>query len=479
MMNYFSSFLATVFCSFFITGASSQSLVKIDGQFTDVKSQPLLLAYYLGSKQYIKDTVQLDEKGKFSFAYPELLEQGIYLFVLPDQGNKYAEFLVTNDQQFSVKAKFFDFTKTAMFTGSEDNAFFMDYLKKIDGFRKKEEKWLAVKERHSINITGDSMKLAEEAIRQNDAAYKSYKKELFSKHPNTFLVKLLHYSERPEVPETGTNEEKYYYYKAHIFDNIDWSFDGILRSPSYEGLLTYYIDELTVQQPDSIIAACDFILQKTRVNDDIFKYTLIELVNKYARSTTICFDKIYVHLVDNYYVKGQAFWLNPANEEDKASLKRMEDNANRLKPVLCGSYAYNFNLADDKGAKHELRKIAGERTILVFWASDCHKCEAFMKELAKITDLCEKKGVAIVSVDNGTDTKLWKEKLQKYAVKNMLALTSSSSEELQTLIDQYDIYSTPTVFLLDKEKKILYKKLEVDQIKELVEGLPDQNRKDQ
>src|SRR3989344_4511033 len=215
------------------------------------------------------------------------------------------------------------------------------------------------------------------------------------------------------------------------------------------------------------------ILQKTKENDDLFKYTLIQLTNKYARSTTICFDAIYVHLVENYYLKGQAFWLNGTDEESKVQLKKMKENAERLKPVLCGNYAYNFTLADEKGKKHELRKISGERTILLFWASDCHRCEAFMKELAAITDLCEKKGVTIVSVDNGADGKLWREKLEKYPVKNMLALTSSGSEEQTFLIEQFDLYSTPLAFFLDKDKKILYKKLDVEQIKNIVERLPD------
>ena len=78
-----------------------------------------------------------------------------------------------------------------------------------------------------------------------------------------------------------------------------------------------------------------------------------------------------------------------------------------------------------------------------------------------------------MSVDNGTDGNLWRQKLQKYPVKNMIALTSSSSEELAILIEQFDLYSTPVAFLLDKDKKILYKKLDVAQIKEIVGQLPD------
>ncbi|OGS78970.1 MAG: hypothetical protein A3D31_03080 [Candidatus Fluviicola riflensis] len=470
-MHYFSLVLA-VCCSFFTTGIYSQSLVQISGQLEDIHSEPIMLAYYLGDKQYIEDTVEIDANGKFIFTYPELLEQGVYLFYFPGN-SRYVEFILGDDQQFSVKGKLSDFTKTAKFSGSTDNTLFYGYLNKLETFKEKDEKWSAVKSRHTLNGNADSLKVADEMIQQNGDAYKVYKKQFLEKNANSFLEKLLRFNERPDVPETLTQEEKYYYYKNHIFDNLDWSFDGVLRSPNYESLLTEFIDKLTPQTPDSIIIACDLILQKTKENDDLFKYTLIQLTNKYARSTTICFDAIYVHLVENYYLKGQAFWLNGTDEESKVQLKKMKENAERLKPVLCGNYAYNFTLADEKGKKHELRKISGERTILLFWASDCHRCEAFMKELAAITDLCEKKGVTIVSVDNGADGKLWREKLEKYPVKNMLALTSSGSEEQTLLIEQFDLYSTPLAFFLDKDKKILYKKLDVEQIKNIVERLPD------
>lgn len=473
MMMSSPSFVLAVLCSFFATGIYSQSLVQISGQFSDVKSEPVILGYYLGSKQYAKDTVQADAKGKFTFAYPELMEQGLYLLYFPNQDNKYVEFFVTDDQQFSVKGKLSDFVKTAAFSGSTDNTLFYSHMNKLEIFRNKEEKWQAVKARHGVDGNIDSTKMADDAIQQNSDAYKVYKEEFFRKNPNSFLTKLMRFSERPAIPEALSREEKYYYYKSHFFDGIDWSFTGVLRSPNYQSLLTEYIDNLTVQQPDSIIASCEILLQKTNVNDELFKFTLIELVNKYARSTTVCFDAIYVYLVETYYLTGRAPWMNGSDEESKANLNKMKENAARLKPVLCGSYAYNFNLPDEKGTKHELQKIAGERTILVFWASDCHKCEAFMKELATITDLCAKKGVAIVSVDNGTNPTLWKQKLEKYQVKNMLALTSPNSEELTVLIDQYDLYATPVAYFLDKDKKIVYKKLEVDQLKDIIERLPD------
>ena len=36
--------------------------------------------------------------------------------------------------------------------------------------------------------------------------------------------------------------------------------------------------------------------------------------------------------------------------------------------------------------------------------------------------------------------------------------------------DKYDIYSTPTIYILDKDKKIIAKRLDVEKIQEFIEG---------
>ena len=49
------------------------------------------LAYHLGDKQYLKDTLKLDRKGYGRISGKEKLQQGIYMIVLP--GKKYFEIL--------------------------------------------------------------------------------------------------------------------------------------------------------------------------------------------------------------------------------------------------------------------------------------------------------------------------------------------------------------------------------------------------
>ncbi len=100
----------------------------IDITIKDLPDSTLFLAFHLGDKQYIKDTIRLDQAGHGILQGQELLPQGIYMIVLP--GKKYFEFLITDKQRFSISCLFSDYFHTLKFTGSQENSAFVDYQKK-------------------------------------------------------------------------------------------------------------------------------------------------------------------------------------------------------------------------------------------------------------------------------------------------------------------------------------------------------------
>ena len=68
------------------------------------------LAYHLGDKQYLKDSLKIDKSGHGVFMGPEALPGGIYMIVLP--GRKYFEMLISDDQVFSLTCTYKDYFKT-------------------------------------------------------------------------------------------------------------------------------------------------------------------------------------------------------------------------------------------------------------------------------------------------------------------------------------------------------------------------------
>lgn len=64
--------------------ACSQSY-KIDVEISDLPNQDIYLGYYYGDKTYVSDTITLDSNGKGSFQADSLLDEGLYLVVMPSK----------------------------------------------------------------------------------------------------------------------------------------------------------------------------------------------------------------------------------------------------------------------------------------------------------------------------------------------------------------------------------------------------------
>ena len=450
------SFLLLLFLSA-IFPLIAQTAVNMQFQINGLNAgDSVLLAYYFGEKQYVKDTAKADAKGKLHFSYNEPLDQGMYMLVFPADANKFVEFIVDADQQFEMTAKKSNLVETATFKGSEENTLFYSYLRKINAFKAEAD-------------GADSLKTL--AV---DASYKAFKKDLISKHPKSFTAKLLAFQDRPEIPESMSDKKQiFYYYRSHFFDGKDFSFTPITRTPSYHSLLNEYLENLTVQSPDSLIVSCDLLLSKVKQNKELFKYTLITLTNKYAASKTICFDNIYVHLVDQYYLSGRAFWLNNDVKEDQQTLQRMKERVDRLRHIQCGKPVVDFTLQDEKGEKHSLYEVESPLTLLMFWSTDCQHCEQEIKKMNNLEPLLKRKGVTFVTVADGTNKELWMKKKATFPVKEILALMSTESSVVLSLVENYDIYTTPTFFLLDADKKLIYKKFMVENLNQILENYPD------
>ena len=126
--------------------------------------------------------------------------------------------------------------------------------------------------------------------------------------------------------------------------------------------------------------------------------------------------------------------------------------ASLLKGTLIGAVAPDFEL--EKGGL-KLSSIKSDYILLVFWASWCPHCAQLLPEVRNLTDsVREKLTTVAISVDS--DTSRWK----TFVTDNQLMNWHNTSElkGWQGVTPKlYNIYATPSLFLLDKERKILAK----------------------
>ncbi|MEZ4996936.1 MAG: DUF5106 domain-containing protein [Bacteroidales bacterium] len=106
-------------------------------------------------------------------------------------------------------------------------------------------------------------------------------------------------------PDSVSRLLSYNSYKEHFFDNTDFSEPGLIRSPVLGNRLDQFFRQVVIQMPDSIIKEADRLLEMSSVNDDVFQYVAVWLMNKYASSEIMGHDAVVVHLADRVYLSGR------------------------------------------------------------------------------------------------------------------------------------------------------------------------------
>ena len=435
-----------------------QIKVKVD----NYESTKLILGYQYGGKQYIRDTVEINEDGAFVFDGEEPLNEGLYLVVLqPD--NKSIQFMADGDNQhfnMSFDGKEEQLANSVKFKGSKLNDKYYTYLRYLN--TKVPEKMALQEKYQTFKDNKAEVAKLQESLKAIDLEVRAYHEELVTKNPLNLLGRLVNARLDPQVPEfTGDDidVQRYLYYKKHYFDNIDLQDEGLIRAGVLFQKVEYYVKNLTPQMPDSINQTLDYILAKTDGTNN-FKFFLINYLNEYAASKIVGMDAVYVHLVENYYAKGKADW---ASEE---SLKKMVDNAKTLKPILIGKTAPDIRFKTKENQQISIHELDADYTVLFFWDPDCSHCKKSMPDMISFHDKFQPKGVEVLGIctkvgENDEMKKCW----DTVEEKEMGRWINVADQYLQSGYKKtYDITSTPRIFILDKDKKIVMKGIGAEQL---------------
>jgi len=491
-------FLAFVFC-FSAIYANAQSGYDITINLKNCNDTIAFLTFYQFDKTLIKDTCKTIKNGRIVFKGKSKLDKGIYTLVSQKKTIYFDFFIDDQTQKLEINS---DLAKTDLeelvaVNSPLENEFF-EYIKFINKQNKEFQDY-----RTSINVkTKKDTLLLNDKQKELDIKIQGYEQSFLDKNKTTFIAEVLNIKMEKalkDIPKASNGRPdsivSYKYYKNHYWDNVDFKEDATMRNPFFFTKLKKYFTSVIQSHPDSVNVEVDRILDKTKQGSLLYKYMLAHLTYTYETSNIMGIDKVFVHISDKYFKTGKAVGIY----DDESVINRIIKRADALRPLLIGSVAPDLSMikAEDypivKKMAFEAAKTSDEATkvyyanegtltkmfnhlysvnadfiVLVFWDVDCGHCQKEIPKLIKLYNELkqEKKNLKVYSVYTLHEG----DKYLKYIADNGLQdwINVYDGAHINNVTVKYDVYSTPVIYILDKNKKIKAKRIGVEQIKDVI-----------
>ena len=281
----------------------------------------------------------------------------------------------------------------------------------------------------------------------------------------------------PEVPPGSSHpggkydsNYAYQYYKSNYWNGISFADERLVRTPFFELKLEKYYKELVFPQADSIKKEIDGMLLQARPNKEMFKYLLVHFVQKYINPEYMGQDAVFVHLFEKYVNTGQADFFTAQYKD------YMTKRAYSLMANLIGQPAAPLDLVDTAGRSLPLYSIQSDYTVICFWDPGCSHCQEVVPKVDSIYKAKWKnQGVAVYGVKTDGTKEDWLKFINEKKLSGWLHVHQLPEQQAaETAAGRagykqlYDVYQTPILYLLDKEKRIVAKKLTYLQIDEVM-----------
>lgn len=262
---------------------------------------------------------------------------------------------------------------------------------------------------------------------------------------------------RPEIPLMMTApQQRAFYYVNHYWDGYSLADTAFIHSKDTEQLYANFIDALQYVNTAESRFALKNMMSLMEADSTAYAHFCI-LNDKYL------YDPNSPMRNEEYYI--------PVLEQMLASTRLTELDkirpADRLKQALKnrpGMKAANFSYVTPKGKTGRMSGIKADYTLLFFYDPDCTNCRKYEQILSEMPAFLEmqKKGIIrVLAVYPDEDENEWLVNSSHMPRGWIVGWNKQGDIRSKTL---YEICATPTLYLLDKQKKVILKDASMEQL---------------
>lgn len=435
------------------------------------KDTRIYLASYYGDRIFRVDSTETDAQGRATLAGDSPLDKGFYLLYLDK--DHYFDFLVGKDQTFSILGGFQN-GESQNFSGAPETEAFQEYQRFLAQQRKIQMNLQQEMQKYHSNP--DSAKQIRNRMMALNDQMQNYWDKQADKYKGTLYADFMRFMVIPhpgdiKVPAGVSNPDsvkwakEYAFRRDHFWDNFNFAQEGLIRTPLIKNRLDTYFDKVLIQNPDSIIGPAKKLIDKSKANDNVFRFMADYVLTHSANSQVMGMDKVFVKIADAYFLNGKASWA------DSTMMAKIRNKVYVTRPNLIGNTAPELKLPNAEGQYFSLHQVDAKYTILYFWEPDCNHCKEQTPVLYdKVYKELHPKGVEVYAVLTQPDEKAdWQKFIDDHGLYDWINVWDP--DMISNFHALYDVHSTPTLYILDKNKKIIAKRLDVTTAGDLLEKL--------
>lgn len=436
-------------------------------------NQKVILANYFEGKVYAVDTAQLNTSGKGAFQKNnKKLARGMYLLLFSP--SNYFDLIIGDHQHFSILTDTLNILETIRFEGSPENQAFLEFQQFMTAQNRKTKQLSDALNKDPNKNSPEVRKKYTGQFHQADQEVRAYIAHICKQYPGSALAIFANFTLSPsipdyskEVPEDAKDrnieiqKRGYLYNKAHYWDYTDFKDSTLIRTPIFKNKLDDYFNNMILMHPDTVYKEAVYLIEKSRSCKAMFRYLVSYCFNFAVESKIMGMDAAFVYIAKKYYLSGQADWI------DQATREKIEREVILTQYNLIGMKAQELKLPTMDGDWVSLYETEAPFTLLLFWESDCGHCKKQVPQIkTQLVDQFGPYGFKVFAVHTQNEKDKWTKFVTDHDLFDFINCWDPNNQTNFRVY--YHIESTPVMYLLDKNKKIIAKKLDIEQLEDML-----------
>jgi thiol-disulfide isomerase/thioredoxin len=352
-----------------------------------------------------------------------------------------------------------DVVGTIRFNNSQENTLFYQYQREV---RKRYQPLLAFRQQAAINNDKDPR--WQVRFQEFNQTIKNYVDSLYRQYPQSLTTRFLKSYQEPRKPilpvkQLSAKDSAYIrsYVREHFFENSSLADERMIYTPTIPARLERWMKSISKLPKEDLIKLYARAIDQTQGTVELRKHFIGQIAQSLELTPDPNLDEVYTFIIKNYVEKDPSLW-------DASTLQKIKEVYEIKQKLAIGNVFPELALTDMAENPRPLSSVSAENTLLFFYDPGCSHCRDSAPKLVEYLQKNPTK-LTVYAVSLDPDEGQWKTFIKEMKTDNFINVHDKTR---QTEFYKLGVFTYPTLYLLDRDKKIVKRWLNTEQLEQIL-----------